>query len=379
MAALALTDRDGLYGAVKFAQACQAAGIAPMLGRRPRGGAELSPAAGRADPACAPAGRRTPVRGGAERRPPPPAGHRARPRPGRRQRPARRRRAGGGCAGWSRPPTCAASAGPRSATSTWSPSTRRPARDGRAGAGRAARPGLRVGRAALARAPGPGPGRRWPAGGRLLPPGSLAVEVVCHHGPAGDPGQPRPRRPDARARPRAPACPPCSPTPSATPTPRRRGDRRRPRRRPPAGRRSTRRHLDRVTAEGYLAPAEHMAAGRPGGRPGRRGGPESQARRPARRHRGPGPAVPARPRAPTSASARCTSPRPRGARAGRPARTSDARAAQALRGRDRPTATRGAGAELRRAIEQRLDDELADDRHARLRRRTSSPSPRSST
>jgi error-prone DNA polymerase len=32
MDALALTDRDGLYGAVKFAQACSAAGIAPLLG-----------------------------------------------------------------------------------------------------------------------------------------------------------------------------------------------------------------------------------------------------------------------------------------------------------------------------------------------------------
>ena len=33
MSALALTDRDGLYGAVKFAAACQAAGLAPVLGR----------------------------------------------------------------------------------------------------------------------------------------------------------------------------------------------------------------------------------------------------------------------------------------------------------------------------------------------------------
>ncbi len=32
MEALALTDRDGVYGAVKFAQACQAAGIRPLLG-----------------------------------------------------------------------------------------------------------------------------------------------------------------------------------------------------------------------------------------------------------------------------------------------------------------------------------------------------------
>ncbi len=32
MDALALTDRDGLYGAVKFALACRPAGIRPMFG-----------------------------------------------------------------------------------------------------------------------------------------------------------------------------------------------------------------------------------------------------------------------------------------------------------------------------------------------------------
>ena len=32
MRALALTDRDGLYGAVKHAVACAEAGIAPILG-----------------------------------------------------------------------------------------------------------------------------------------------------------------------------------------------------------------------------------------------------------------------------------------------------------------------------------------------------------
>ena len=30
--ALALTDRDGLYGAIRFVQACDEAGIAPVLG-----------------------------------------------------------------------------------------------------------------------------------------------------------------------------------------------------------------------------------------------------------------------------------------------------------------------------------------------------------
>ncbi|HEY0410295.1 MAG TPA: PHP domain-containing protein, partial [Candidatus Dormibacteraeota bacterium] len=32
MGALALTDRDGLYGAVKFALACRSAGVRPIFG-----------------------------------------------------------------------------------------------------------------------------------------------------------------------------------------------------------------------------------------------------------------------------------------------------------------------------------------------------------
>ena len=70
MDTLALTDRDGLYGAVRFAKACQSAGIAPVVGvdfamapgdgaadpdvRRPRGGGARGP---------------TPVRGGENRDP----------------------------------------------------------------------------------------------------------------------------------------------------------------------------------------------------------------------------------------------------------------------------------------------------------------------
>ena len=65
MDALALTDRDGTYGAVKFAQACQQAGIRPVLGvdlaLAPVGPAGLRRArrSGRR--------RRAPVRGGAHR------------------------------------------------------------------------------------------------------------------------------------------------------------------------------------------------------------------------------------------------------------------------------------------------------------------------
>jgi error-prone DNA polymerase len=63
MSALALTDRDGVRGAVRFARACMAAGIAPILGT------DLALAAGeesvpvRSRPSRAPAPR-TPVRGG---------------------------------------------------------------------------------------------------------------------------------------------------------------------------------------------------------------------------------------------------------------------------------------------------------------------------
>jgi error-prone DNA polymerase len=72
MDALALTDRDGLYGAVKFAQACTAAGVRPLFGvdlavapvalegrHRPTG-RPAGRAAGRAGPT-----RRSPARGGA--------------------------------------------------------------------------------------------------------------------------------------------------------------------------------------------------------------------------------------------------------------------------------------------------------------------------
>ncbi len=66
--ALALTDRDGLYGAVRFVQACDEAGIAPVLG------VDLAIGAGRADAGAGSdiaagqgvrAGRANPVRGGA--------------------------------------------------------------------------------------------------------------------------------------------------------------------------------------------------------------------------------------------------------------------------------------------------------------------------
>lgn len=60
--ALALTDRDGLYGAVRFVRAASAAGVAPVLGvDLAVGGAPVRPGAGRGGHPS-----RTPVRGGAE-------------------------------------------------------------------------------------------------------------------------------------------------------------------------------------------------------------------------------------------------------------------------------------------------------------------------
>ena len=70
--ALALTDRDGLYGAVRFVQACDEAGIAPVLGvdlavgpGRSDAGAGIDAAAGQRA-RVGRVGRANPVRGGAE-------------------------------------------------------------------------------------------------------------------------------------------------------------------------------------------------------------------------------------------------------------------------------------------------------------------------
>ena len=67
MDTLALTDRDGLYGVVKFAKACRAAGIRPVFGVdlavEPSGLRRLSAAKGRGS-AAGPSRIRTPARGG---------------------------------------------------------------------------------------------------------------------------------------------------------------------------------------------------------------------------------------------------------------------------------------------------------------------------
>jgi error-prone DNA polymerase len=107
MDTLALTDRDGAYGVVKFAKACMAAGVRPVFGVdlavRPLTAPDLRPSGAR----------RTPARGGAflDRDPDAPTGQpqdaglrRPRPVPGRPARPRRARVGGAVPAGLGHPP-----------------------------------------------------------------------------------------------------------------------------------------------------------------------------------------------------------------------------------------------------------------------------------
>jgi error-prone DNA polymerase len=200
--ALALTDRDGLYGAVRFAAACGQAGVDPVLGVDLAVEEPAGPAA--------PARVRTPVRGGAvvdPRRP--------------RVTVLARGRAGGtgpgvGWAALCRLVTATHLRGERGVPVTtpellawWAhPSSGRPAdgsrctgtdvdaaspRPGAAADAGPARlvvllgPDSDVGRAVLAghAARARGLLARWRA---LLPPDGLVVEVVLHGGPDGTPG-----------------------------------------------------------------------------------------------------------------------------------------------------------------------------------------------
>ncbi|HET7475643.1 MAG TPA: DNA polymerase III subunit alpha [Dermatophilaceae bacterium] len=217
--ALALTDRDGLYGAIRFVQACDEAGIAPILGvdlamgptpsPRPGAGSSVSPP----DRVEGPGGPwfdldeetgrissrhqsvRVPVRGGAV----------VDPRRPRVTVLARGHRDGlGDGVGWARlcrlvtathlggergDPVCnlglvaehatAPTTGPLAGPSTDSMS-KQPALVVLLG------PDSDVGRALLARRKDRARAllHRWT---RLMPPGSVVVEVVCHDGPEGSP------------------------------------------------------------------------------------------------------------------------------------------------------------------------------------------------
>ncbi|WP_353950295.1 DNA polymerase III subunit alpha [Knoellia sp. S7-12] len=183
--ALALTDRDGLYGAVRFAMACGRAGIAPILG--------VDLAVGEAPVPGRPAPRvRTPVRGGAV----------VDPRLPRVTVLARGRVAGTGRGlGWAalcRLVTDTHLRGERGTPVTLPDLLARWCRGGErreewAGHPEPSRlrvllgPDSDVGRALLARRPVEARARleRWRA---LLPPEALAIEVVGNGGPEGTPG-----------------------------------------------------------------------------------------------------------------------------------------------------------------------------------------------
>ncbi len=208
MSALALTDRDGLYGAVKFVRACQGAGLSPLLGVDlavepvSRGGTTGGFAEGTSSEAVPertlgppPRTRRTPARGGLSRDPRHPrvtvlalgadltAG----------------RLAGEGWGRLCRLVSATHLRGQRGApVSTLDLVTEHAAdrigdrtgiRTGRSGPAMLAvllGPDSEVGRAVLARRDDRALAvlEAWR---RALPPGALAIEVVCHHGPPGGP------------------------------------------------------------------------------------------------------------------------------------------------------------------------------------------------
>ncbi|MGN6752257.1 MAG: DNA polymerase III subunit alpha [Intrasporangium sp.] len=179
--ALALTDRDGLYGAVKFVRACMAADIAPILGVDLAVGPDL----GSPDRREQPPGRRerTPVRGGAA----------VDPRLPRVTVLARGGAAGlAPGAGWAalcRLVTATHLHGERGNPVT-TPALVAQHAHADASPGRLVvllGPDSDVGRAVLAKRHTAARAalERWVM---LLPPGCLAVEVVCHGGPEGRPG-----------------------------------------------------------------------------------------------------------------------------------------------------------------------------------------------
>jgi error-prone DNA polymerase len=192
METLALTDRDGLYGAVKFALACQTAGVSPVLGVdlavEPTGIVSGLPAW--ADPSVREPARRTPVRGGAS----------VDPRHPRVTVLALGASTSSGlpvAAGWGRLCRLVSAThlrGERGApvsTLAMIDAHARLAATTEADEGPPALvvllgPDSELGRAALARRPDLARAvlERWRS---CLPRGSLAVEVVCHHAPEGSP------------------------------------------------------------------------------------------------------------------------------------------------------------------------------------------------
>src|SRR3954447_4652392 len=187
MDTLALTDRDGLYGAVKFVLACRAAGVAPVLGVdlavEPTGLLAGLPVW--ADPTARLIPGRTPVRGGAT----------VDPRFPRVTVLARGTDLAAGLdpgAGWGRLCRLVSDThlrGERGRPMATLESVAAHSSGPPGGPGALVvllGPDSEVGRAVLARRPDVARAvlTRWAA---ALPPGALVVEVVCHHGPSGGP------------------------------------------------------------------------------------------------------------------------------------------------------------------------------------------------
>ncbi len=347
MDALALTDRDGCYGAVKFATACAAAGHRPaarastsrssrpacctgcLRGPTPRGqGPPRTRGRGRRRVGC-----RGPPQPGPRRcpgRPPPPPGHGpgAGGRPG--DRPAGRRRVGPGVpAGERRPrpqhPRAArGDRGPRWPRTPWTPPACQVWSTGTGGTAPAPRP-WRCCSARSPRSAGPcwpaATTWRWPccgAGQHRLPAGSLFVELVHHRSRRDTPGSvglagrmlavaDAAGVPDGADQRRAPRRPRPGP------------GRRRARRRPPAGRprppppgpdhvrRAPRRRPTTWPDGPARSPTSPPPC--PAAETGR--GAAATAVPPARDHRRARPTAAASTPPPTCPSARSTCPRPR--------------------------------------------------------------------
>ncbi|MBB2901521.1 error-prone DNA polymerase [Kineococcus radiotolerans] len=186
LATLALTDRDGLHGAVKFVRACVDAGIAPVLGvdlaTTPTGSATGLPEW--ADPSVAVRrrGSRAPVRGGSVVDP-------RWPRITALALGADEAGAGRGWAGLCRLVSATHLGGRRGTPVSSLELVAAHARgtDGRAVLAVLLGPGSELGRAVLARRDDLARAvlRRWQ---EALPAGSLHLEVVCHHAPPGTAG-----------------------------------------------------------------------------------------------------------------------------------------------------------------------------------------------
>ncbi len=197
MDSLALTDRDGLYGAVKHVTACVDAGIAPLLGVDLAVEVPPPPPGATASAAPVPAARRAPVRGGAIVDPLLPRvtvlAHAGGPAPG----PAGGHGAdgahlpdGAGYARLCQLVTATHLRGQRGTPVTTLDLLAEHAVDPASGAPALTvllGPGSELGRAVLARRPDLARAvlARWYD---ALPLGSLVVEVVCHLGPEGTPG-----------------------------------------------------------------------------------------------------------------------------------------------------------------------------------------------